>query len=697
MPNRLSIRSMRHAGLALALAACGLPAAQAATVIAEGYNVGTSPTPNIPWDTPAATDIGWYWTPSSSFPLTGIETNFGSTDGRSVTVEILNDRGAVAGGGTVLASGSYTPSSGVLSGVTFSTPFNVTAGTRYFVGFKGTAGLGINVTGLLSTEPTYTTGATLPPNGYEDAGDGNFETEFTGGVGAQSGTCGGLDCPILAFETSSAGTATAGPALVASTLPSSRSAVVGETVTVFATVINASNQVLDSCSVSLSGFPVTVDYVKTDPATNQTEGAADTPFPLAVGAAQSLLLSLTPSAVLAPTNLPLIFGCSGAEPAASVSGLDTVLLSAATTAPPDIVALSATPSADGTVRMNGINAPQAFGVASVNVGADATLTVSADTGGSTLPLSLSICQTNPSTGACLAPAAASVTLDIAANATPTFGIFLDSSAAIPFSPATTRVFVRFEDAAKVERGATSVAVTNGATVATAPTGGGIYLGTLSISSGPATGQSLQTVFIVSETGQIAGANAASLTTPVLSLFTGNLAVNTSLGFAASGELIAAPGKTLPDGSSLSALTMAGTLSPQSFISGQFTAPAESGVITGSYNAGLYQRSVSLGLFTGSWNLRDATSVTGTFQFQANGSFTGTGTGVNNAGCQYAGQLSIPNGNFNAESVSLTITGCALAGSYSGLSALYDFLSTNDTVVFGLSSGTEAQVSRLTRF
>jgi hypothetical protein len=85
--------------------------------------------------------------------------------------------------------------------------------------------------------------------------------------------------------------------------------------------------------------------------------------------------------------------------------------------------------------------------------------VSADTAGAMLPLTVSICETVPATGACRAPPGASVTTTIAANATPTFGIFGLAPGAIPLDPATARVFVRFRDAGGVVRGATSVAVT----------------------------------------------------------------------------------------------------------------------------------------------------------------------------------------------------------------------------------------------
>jgi len=52
-----------------------------------------------------------------------------------------------------------------------------------------------------------------------------------------------------------------------------------------------------------------------------------------------------------------------------------------------------------------------------------------------------------------------VPITYAQNGTPTFSIFVQASAAVPFAPATSRIFVRFLDGGGVSHGATSVAVT----------------------------------------------------------------------------------------------------------------------------------------------------------------------------------------------------------------------------------------------
>jgi hypothetical protein len=138
--------------------------------------------------------------------------------------------------------------------------------------------------------------------------------------------------------------------------------------------------------------------------------------------------------------------------------LNTLLFSASSSPVPDIVALAATDSNDGIVHIPGRSGANAFAVATVNLGASAAITATASTNGLALPLSITLCQTVPSTGACMGTPAASVTTTIGANTTPTFAIFCQASSTIAFNPASNRVFVQFADSGGVVRGSTSVAV-----------------------------------------------------------------------------------------------------------------------------------------------------------------------------------------------------------------------------------------------
>jgi hypothetical protein len=122
------------------------------------------------------------------------------------------------------------------------------------------------------------------------------------------------------------------------------------------------------------------------------------------------------------------------------------------------VALAATPTKDGIVNISGTNGTGVFAVATVNVGASGSISASADIGEAALAVNISLCQTNPANGQCISAIGSSVTTQINTNATPTFGIFVQGVGNVPFNPAANRIFVRFQDAGGVTRGATSVAV-----------------------------------------------------------------------------------------------------------------------------------------------------------------------------------------------------------------------------------------------
>ena len=153
----------------------------------------------------------------------------------------------------------------------------------------------------------------------------------------------------------------------------------------------------------------------------------------------------------------MTYDCANTNPAPVTVGLNTLLLSASVTPVADIVALSATPTADGTVDIPGSNGSNAFAVSTVNVGSTATITASARTS-VTLPLVLSICETNPTTGGCLSAPTGSATSSVSAGATPTYSVFVTGTGTVPFDPANNRIVVEFKDAGAVVRGATSVAV-----------------------------------------------------------------------------------------------------------------------------------------------------------------------------------------------------------------------------------------------
>ena len=245
--------------------------------------------------------------------------------------------------------------------------------------------------------------------------------------------------------------------LVAAVLPSSRSVQVGTTATAFATIINAAQAgVATGCSLApLTSVPATFTYQTTNPLTNAVTGTLNTPIDVPPGSNQTFVFAFTPTAAFVPTDVQLSFACANTPPATVITGINTLLLSASTTPVPDIIALAATITQDGVATLDPNSRVGVFAVATSNVGSSGAITMTADTGGANVPLSLSVCETNPTTGTCAASPSASVTTQINANATPTFGIFIMGNDTIPFDPATQRIFVRFVSADGVTRGATS--------------------------------------------------------------------------------------------------------------------------------------------------------------------------------------------------------------------------------------------------
>ncbi len=249
--------------------------------------------------------------------------------------------------------------------------------------------------------------------------------------------------------------------VLAAVLPTSRSVRVGDTATAFATIINAGSATATDCGIApRTNVEADFSYQTTD-ADNALIGTPNTPVDIAVGASQSYVFAFTPTASFDPIDVQLDFGCINTDPAPVTVGLNTLLLVADSDPVPDIVALGATLRGDGIVHLSNASNTGAFAVATVNVGVSDTITVSADTGGASVPVNIALCETDPGTGECINPTVPTlgpVITSIAGDATPTFSVFVTGTDTVPFDPANSRIFLRFADDGGVTRGATSVAV-----------------------------------------------------------------------------------------------------------------------------------------------------------------------------------------------------------------------------------------------
>jgi hypothetical protein len=247
---------------------------------------------------------------------------------------------------------------------------------------------------------------------------------------------------------------------VAAVLPTARSVTTRATATAFVTIINAGSTTATGCAPQKPpGFPALFGYQTTD-ASNQLTGAANTPADILANQKQSFVVAVTPTRDLNAADIAVVFACDNKPNAVTVSGLNTFLLSASPTPSPDLVAIGATPSADGILNIPGETGANFFGVAAINIGAAGTITASVDDNGGNVPVVVLLCQSDPATGACINPAspAASVSLSVAGNQTVTFAVFVNGAGVIPFDPARKRLFLRLRSTDGVVRGATSVAV-----------------------------------------------------------------------------------------------------------------------------------------------------------------------------------------------------------------------------------------------
>jgi hypothetical protein len=260
---------------------------------------------------------------------------------------------------------------------------------------------------------------------------------------------------------------TAAPAhaqLYAAVLPSARSVQVGQPAMAFATILNAGSSTAVGCSIApATSVPATFSYQTTDPTTNVATGTPNAPVDIAPGGAQTFVFAFTPTVAFAAINVQLAFACVNGLSAPSVTGMNTFAVTATTGPVADMVEFAVTPTNDGVVRVN-VGASAAFAVAISNFGGSSNPAgfnpfysgVIVDTAAVSLPIQVTMCETNPATGACLAPPVAapgpcgfsplSVCPVFPVSPLPgesrTLGIFVTAGGAVAFDPAVNRIFVR---------------------------------------------------------------------------------------------------------------------------------------------------------------------------------------------------------------------------------------------------------------
>ena len=215
-----------------------------------------------------------------------------------------------------------------------------------------------------------------------------------------------------------------------------------------------------NCGIApVTPVPANFLFQTTDPATNQLTGTPNTRVPIAAGGTQSYLVAFTPNAPFVPANVTFGYDCDQVDAVGTIVGVNTLLLTFSATPVPDMIAVGLTPSNDGYSHTGGMSGTGIFVIAATNIGASGQLTAQVALANSTMPLTATVCQTNSSTGQCVAPPSASVTTTINQNQNTTWTAFLTASGTITQNPASNRVFFEFLDRGGIVRGSTSVAVT----------------------------------------------------------------------------------------------------------------------------------------------------------------------------------------------------------------------------------------------
>jgi CubicO group peptidase (beta-lactamase class C family) len=252
----------------------------------------------------------------------------------------------------------------------------------------------------------------------------------------------------LALSASFAGFAKADAALNAAVLPGARTGAINAPLSVFAILQNFGDGDAHNCKIVLdiaySGdVPVSLNYQTTN-AGNQLTGTINTPVTIAAGTAQNFLLEITASANIAARDIGFSFQCDEAS-ATNFPGVNTVRITASTTALPDLIPIMVSATGDGVMRIDQPGGASALAAAVVNIGAQGDVRLRVDGGEYFWPVTYSLCETS-NTGACLFAPTETLDISFAPDQTRTFSLFAKASnrLGIPFLPQLARTFLRME-------------------------------------------------------------------------------------------------------------------------------------------------------------------------------------------------------------------------------------------------------------
>ena len=249
--------------------------------------------------------------------------------------------------------------------------------------------------------------------------------------------------------------------------PPVRNVEAGNLASAFLTLNNTGSSDAVGCTVQHLTTPpgTTFLYAVVDPQTSAIIGPVNGPFTIPAGGSVKLNVTFatsggsTPPITFSPTEVFFNVPCTNTASVAALNttGIDTFTISASAIPVADIVALTSAPG--GIVSLPSSTATEPFLIASLNLGSSDQITMSADTGAGTLPLTLLVCEFNATIGNCIAPPSPTTAKTINTGEVTFYAVFVvGQGTPLPLNPATNRVFARFRDSSNIVRGGTSAAV-----------------------------------------------------------------------------------------------------------------------------------------------------------------------------------------------------------------------------------------------
>ena len=468
-------------------------------------------------------------------------------------------------------------------------------------------------------------------------------------------------CALIVGGLLSVGMATTANAqLFTSVAPEARTSVTnGPTVTYFASSINSGSEALTNCRPIPGAFPAANFGYQTVDATNQLTGTPNTPVNIPSGATQGFLLSYAPGATPYAGLVDGRITCDERDSQYTPYLSGTLAIENGVQIP-DVIAISATPSSDGVIRLNRIGGAGVMAVAAVNIGVAGEVRVTPQPLG-TFPsiASFEVCETDAASQ-CIGARASSLTVNFAANQVRTFAVFARGfdDTSIPFYPDIIRIrLVLSATSSGRPVGLTSAALTSPAPVAATELAG-LY-GTFYQEPEATRGGSVERLdaglmavfpdghsYIWGQGGIFGGNHVEWLSgTGIAPIENNRLTSDASLIHFSVNASVSTVNWTINFNPEIG---LAGRYNSSNLpANSEFSTVTQSGRVRGVWLGNLNRRATPLNTLAGQWLLVSGNQIVGNMTFDQNGILTNVNFIVAGfTGCRATGGLTQPDANLN---------------------------------------------------